>query len=395
MRFLIALRQPSLGGGVRGHTETVARELQHTGHDVVIFSDDDLPWRDAMERSGLRTAGSLAALEGHFDVAIAHDQPSAFDILAARPDIPLTFVWHGNIYDVDMAPQLDDAVKIIFQPYGPLPTRADATSAKARIVQVRQPIDVERFCPLGPIGERPRRAVAISNYMTDIRREVLTEACAQLGIEIEFYGFHEQRGPTSDPQITMNSADIVFGKARVAMEAMACGRAVFVFDAFGTDGFVDEHNIETLLSRGMGGSSTPMATSVDQIVEELGRYDQRMGMVNRDLARHHFPVSQHAATIVSAIEEMLGTERIQPHNDGAFELARLSRTSWYFEGEVHVLRHEIQKANSRAEVLTADNERLQRQLQSEIDTNVSIATSRRMRFLNALFWPVDKLRGRR
>jgi hypothetical protein len=393
MRILIALRQPSLGGGVRGHTETVARELQHTGHDVLIFSHDDLPWRDAMERTGLRTTGSLAALEGHFDVAIAHDQPSAFDLLAARGDIPLTFVWHGNIYDVDMAPQLDDAVRIIFQPYGPLPTRADATAAKARIVPVRQPIDVERFCPLGPIGERPRRAVAISNYMTDIRRTVLTEACAQLGIEIEFFGFHEQRGPTRDPQLTMNGADIVFGKARVAMEAMACGRAVFVFDVFGTDGFVDEHNIEALLSRGMGGSSTPMTTSVDQIVEELGRYDQRMGMVNRDLARHHFPVSQHAATLVNAIEEMLGAEQNVPCNDGAFELARLSRTSWYFESELHVLRHKFSQVEYRAMDLEHENEVLRRRV---IDTELYELTvhSRRWRLMNAVMRPLDRLRRR-
>lgn len=381
MRILIAMRQPSLGGGVRGHVETVAQEMQRTGHDVWIFSHDDLPWREEVEARGLRTLGSLEHLEQEFDVAIAHDQPSIYDVVAAKPGLPIAFVWHGNVYDVDMAAQLDGAVQLIFQPYGPLPTRADSTSVKVPQVSVRQPIDVHnRFVPLSQISATPRKALMLSNYTTDVMRELLVEACGRAGIELTLRGFHEVDGPVARPEFAINDVDIVFGKGRVIMEAMACGRAAYVYDFFGSDGFVTDENLETLLSSGIGGSSTEMVASVDRIVAELGNYDRRMGTVNRDLAKHHFSVTRHVAVQIAALEEMLAGEARPAHNDAAFELARMSRVAWRFEGDAHVLSHRLQKVETERDEWRERHEQM-------------LAT-KRWKLATTLTRPLDRLRGR-
>ncbi|MFT4050204.1 MAG: hypothetical protein QM648_10290 [Solirubrobacterales bacterium] len=388
MRILIALRQPSLGGGVRSHVETVASEMQRVGHDVVVFSLDEFAWRDELEAVGLRTAGSLKGLSGRFDVAIAHDRPSVHDINAELPELPVAFVWHGNFYDVDMSPQLDGAVKLIFQPYGPDKTRAAGISVKVPTVQVRQPIELnKRFTPHGPIAERPRRAISLSGYTTDTRRAVLVEACERAGIELELWGANEELGATRTPEIAINRADIVFGKGRVVMEAMACGRAAFVYDEFGTDGFVTEENIDELLASGIAGTDTPMPATADRIVEELARYDQRMGMVNRDLARHLFRVSAHVATQISALEQLLADNPPAAHNDASFELARLSRVAWAFEGEAHVMAHRLKQVSVSREAWRSEAEELARELER-------ITTSRRWKLTGMLARPLDRLRGR-
>lgn len=391
MRIVIGCRIPSAGGGVRTYVESISTQLQRSGHDVTVYSPDAGQWRDWFGERGLRTAQHVDDFPDEIDWFLSQDQPTALDLLDARPGVPQAFVCHGILYDVDMAPQLDGVVKVIFTFYGPPATRVHATAVRPPIVQLRQPINLSRFSPQGPISRRPQRAVAISNYLVGERRQILIDGCKEAGIELELFGVNESKA-TSAPEHEINSADIVFGKARVTAEAMACGRAAYIYDAFGCDGWVTAENFERLVARGFAGSATSYTADVGRLAADLANYDSSMGQVNRDLAMATFSAVDHVARIVEELEKVVPSA--PAHNDFAFELARLARTSWGFESELHVLRHRLnlanhraEEANHRAEQLAAGNRDLSRKLET-------LTGSSRWKLLSGLMNPVDRLRGR-
>ena len=61
----------------------------------------------------------------------------------------------------------------------------------------------------------------LGNYLEGERRRVLVEACESLEIETVQIGRHA--GGAQDPLDAIGRADIVVGKGRAIVEAMACG----------------------------------------------------------------------------------------------------------------------------------------------------------------------------
>lgn len=386
MRLVIGCRIPSAGGGVRTYVETLATALQRAGHDVTVFSLDSGDWTEWFGDRGIRTVQGTADLPAEIDFFLVQDQPTAYDLLDARPDVPQAFVWHGLIYDVDLAPQLDQAISVIFALYGGRATRIDAASVQPPIVELKQPLDLQRFSPHSAIGDRPTRAVAVSNYLVGQRREALLASCRQAGIELELFGVNEPRS-SLNPEIEMNSADIVIGKGRVIAEALACGRAAYVYDTFGCDGWVTPENFDVLVGLGFSGTATNHVATAETLTSDLtDGYKQSMGIVNRELALANYSAARHAGAIVKTLREL--APQAPAHNDAAFELARISRTSWAFESELHILRHKLNVTSGEA----AD---LKRRLAETEGLLAKLTGSQRWRLVSALLAPFDALRRKR
>jgi hypothetical protein len=390
MRIVIGIHSLAAEGGMAAYASTVADQLQRSGHDIWLFSGSEDEPSERLSALGLRTITGAEQLPEKIDVFLVQDQPSAFDLLSARPDVPQVFVWHGGLFDINVAPQLPAVTRLIVQVTGRPLDRIQGLAVHAPVLRLRQPIDLMRFSSAGPISTRPRRAVVLSDYLSGERREVLIEAFAQSGIELELLGQNEVRRSVR-PEDDINSADIVVGKARVIMEAMACGRAAFVYDTFGFDGWVTPESFEQLLETGIAGSSTTKTATVEQVKAELARYDRAMGEVNRDLALSTLSVTRHTGALIEAIEGLLGEELPQPPNDSASELARLGRQSWRHESDAFDLIAKLQKAGEDYDEL---RERSEAEL-AELDRKLAeVVDSRRWQMLTKLLAPIDRLRGR-
>src|SRR5690606_17502918 len=117
------------------------------------------------------------------------------------------------------------------------------------VVRLTQPIDLERFGP-GPAPRAiPRRLLLFGNNAPQGRHESLVEECERRGIEVVRLGRSAGR-TTEDPSDELRAADIVVGYGRCILEAMACGRTAFVFDRFGSNGWVDAGSYDALESLG-------------------------------------------------------------------------------------------------------------------------------------------------
>jgi hypothetical protein len=223
-----------------------------------------------------------------------------------------------------------------------------------RVVRLTQPVDVERFRPLAPLPERPRVALALGNYVAGPRAELLRTACARHGIELRHVGLHGDT-MTLRPEVALNQADVVFGKARVIAEAMACGRAAYVFDHNGGEGWVTDANRAALAADNFGGQEHPIAVDAERLADDLARYDPASGLANRDHVVAHHAAHKHAARLVEVLREIAGEGAAARPPAPYEELARMVRLyqradghAFAMQAEAHRVAGERDSAHERA-----------------------------------------------
>ena len=105
---------------------------------------------------------------------------------------------------------------------------------------------------------------------------MLVDACESLGLEWAQVG--SKKGKTRDPLDAIGAADIVVGKGRAILEAMACGRAAFVYDSFGYEGWVTPERYADLEARGFDGLGADRAFDVEELRRDLSAYRPEMGL---------------------------------------------------------------------------------------------------------------------
>src|SRR5205823_9456803 len=118
----------------------------------------------------------------------------------------------------------------------------------------------------------------------------------------------------------LNEADVVVGKARVIVEAMACGRAAYVYDVFGSDGWVTNDTYARLEADNFSGQTGTPPVDVARLRSDLELYRPDMGAANRELAVVNHSATRHAVELVELFE------RLAPRRaSGATSLRELGR----------------------------------------------------------------------
>jgi hypothetical protein len=238
---------------------------------------------------------------------------------------------------------------------------ARATAITAPVVRLRVPIDVDRLVPLGALRERPARAVLLGNYPE--RDELVRAAWGPAGVDVRRVGFTDQ---SYEVQEAIADADVVVAKSRAALDAMACGRAVYVLDVFGGDGWVTPELYPALEADHFAGQATERILDTATLARDLSGYSPEMGPVNRDLVLQHHDPRDHVLELLEAI----GRREPQARADAPLrELARLTALGWSWEQTArefrgmywplreHAARREDELAGSSAALAHAEAER--------------------------------------
>src|SRR6185369_10855843 len=94
-------------------------------------------------------------------------------------------------------------------------------------------VDLRRFARRPPLPARPRRALLFSNYARpDTHLPAVREACRRAGLDLDVVGEGVGR-EVARPEEILGRYDVVFAKAKAALEAMAVGAAVVLCDLTG------------------------------------------------------------------------------------------------------------------------------------------------------------------
>ena len=190
--------------------------------------------------------------------------------------------------------------------------RVAAMDAHLRIVRLRQPIDTERLVPRGPAAATPRRALLLGSYLQGEARRFIVDGWSALGVEIVQVG-HRTR-PTLHPEDDIAAADIVVGKGRAILEAMSCGRPAYVFDAYGSDGWVTADTYPAIEADSIGGQALPEVIDAARLRDDLAAYDPAMGHVNRTLGAQAPPGPDPRAGAGRLLTEV--APQVSPARDG-------------------------------------------------------------------------------
>lgn len=253
---------------------------------------------DEVREAGVKVVTDIVALRRRkFDVIHAQHSVTALLARAACPGVPMVFVAHGNISEYEQLPAPRLAVRALVGVSRETVDRLAAQYGVPRkeVAIVDNPVDADRFRPTSRICAVPEQLLVLSNHYVDTVRAVVDAAAAATGLTVTHVGLPDN--PRRDVERWINDADIVVTLGRGALEAMACGRNVIVYDWNGGDGLVTPDNFDTLRSRNFSGRMGLMSATVDGLVAEIRRYDPLMGRHLRQIVVETYGTDMVAAQL--------------------------------------------------------------------------------------------------
>jgi hypothetical protein len=327
-------------GGAETHLVTIGGQLLRLGHEVVVYSPEVGPFADYATERGLKVVDDARKLPDECDVVFAQDSLVVYDVADRYPGALMVFRICGDIRDLESPPQVDGVVDLVVVLSDRYARLAQALAVRTPLLRLRVPVDIDRLKPVGAPRARPKRAVVLGNFPDRIR--VIREAWEPRGIEVTHVGATNQR---YDVAAALQDADIVVAKSRAAVDAMACGRAVYVFDTFGGDGWVTPEAYTAMEADNFAGLATGRVVRAAELAQDLADYDPDMGLVNRDLAVQHHSARDHVAQLVAAVDGSAANgERITPLR----ELSRLTALQWSWERFARGTQHTLGAVHDRA-----------------------------------------------
>jgi hypothetical protein len=348
MRIAIANSRFLLGGS-ETYAVTVGEQLERLGHAVELFAGEaSVEGKElAVSRGLVLRTGSPEDLaeRDDFDALIAQDAGAAYAV-ASRRQIPQVFVIHG-LASFEHPPQALTPAPPVVALSDRIADRAAAFAGRPEVMRLRQPIDIWRFKPAGPARERARRVLAFSNYLPPDRLAMLQTACDDLGLELTSMGATSTASVTPQQQIA--DADIVIGYGRSVLEGMASGRAAYVFDHSGGDGWVTPESYPALEGNGFAGGADPAVVDVARLREDFAAYRPELGTLAYDLVRKHHSAARHAEELVGVLE------RARPPAADSFNatFGLLVRSEWRAEDDRIKVSAQLRQKAAEAEALAA------------------------------------------
>jgi hypothetical protein len=352
---------------------------------------------DFARGQGTRVVDSLSALPDPCDAVLAQDVAVAGDLSQRYTDGVRLLVMHSPHHALQGPPAaagFSDAVIVLNDR---LRRHAEQRAGDLRVVRLHQPIDLKRFVAKSRVrvaGKGPR-ALLMANNLDDVRRGIVSTACRSAGIERREVGAVAEPSPT--PEHAIADVDIVISLGRGILEAMAGGRAAYVFGPAGGDGWVTPDSYPMLESDGFGGRATPLKIDAGRLASDLADWSEEMGEVNRDLVWAHHDGDLHATELLELIGPLGG--RPAAPVEHADELARLVRLEWYSHANVHSALNENRRLRAEIETLRryyGDAEDRVQQLEAALaDADArfrALTATRRYRLASGLARPLDKLR---
>jgi hypothetical protein len=359
VRILLSYENFEVFGGTETYIRTVALELLRLGHEPVIYAPNGGLVADLAREQGLSVLTRHELPDGS-DAVLSHDAATAHELARRFPGAVRAFVAHSRDGTLQETPQLPEVCQAAVVLNDRVRRWVEARAAHPPLTRLRQPIALERYRHTRPPRREPRRVLVTSNYVEGLRGALIEQACLKAGLELDWIGATTR--PSASPERALAAADIVIGLGRSVLEAMAAGRATYVYGAVGGDGWVTPDSYPALEADGFAGMVSGQPMTVSRLADELAEYRPDMGEANRDLATVHHSARTHTVELVSLIGELSASS--EPALAGSWtnkheasrsartpspldEIARLLRLEW--EMRTRAMRSAIEADDLRAE----------------------------------------------
>lgn len=332
LRVLLTNRILSHRTGTELYIRDVASGLLRRGHLPVVYSPHLGPLAAEIRAGTIPVVDDLAKVGEAPDIIHGHHGLETLTALLAFPGVPAVSVCHSWVGWADepvVFPRIRRYLAVdhtcrhrLVSEHGIPPERVDV---------VLNAVDLSRFAPREPLPPRPQRALIFSNSSGESAPHVkaIRQACDRAGIAVDMAGFKSGR-LLERPEEVLRSYDLVFAKARAALEAAAVGTAVVLCDVAGSGPMVTMENFAELRRLNFGMRALREVPTAESMAREIARYDPAdAGAVSqrvRDLAGHESQIDQLLAVYADVLAEA-GTHAADAdaeHRATAAYLRRLS-----------------------------------------------------------------------
>ena len=187
--------------------------------------------------------------------------------------------------------------------------------AEERVRVILNFVDLKRFVPRAGLPSRPRRALVFSNSASETTYlGTVREACQRAGISLDVVG--SNAGTTSKrPEEILGQYDIVFAKARCALEALAVGTAVVLCDRVGVGPMVTTTELEHLRRLNFGIRTLQGNIDSDALEKEIARYDAADAMEVSRRVRGECGYQEALSELVALYQEVIAEYKQLPMRD--------------------------------------------------------------------------------
>lgn|GEM_PF-1856347 len=376
MRIVLGTYQFGSVGGSETYAITIAEQFLRLGHDITIYVKSPGMMAEVAREREIRIATDLELPKP--DVVLSQDGVVAYEMSAKWPEVPHAFICHSPLFELQTPPAVPGVVGAVVVMSERFENRLRALATKHRIVRFRQPIDVDRLAPRGAARKQPRKALLLGNYLQGDPKRLLMEAWGGAGLEFTQIG--DPSGTNSvDIVQAIAEADIVVGKARAVLDAMSCGRPAYVYDVFGTDGWVTPQVYDAMEADAFAGLALSRPFDPAQLVTDLGAYDPLMGLANRKLVMMHHHARIHAQQMIDLCSDL--AKPTASRTTPKLELSRLVESNWRSESKLLSARiafgpvaERAKRAEDEVSRLRHRNERY-RHVIEQLATELKIATA--------------------
>lgn len=256
------------------YVRDVALGLLDRGHTPIAYSSHLGEVAEELRRATVPVVQDLALLGRAPDLIHGQHHVETMTALLHFPGVPAVSFCHGWLPWEEMPPRFPRIFRYVAVDH----TCRDRLVCEQGIPEERVRllfnfVDLKRFSPRPPLPPRPQRALVFSNYAAESNYlPIVRQACARAGLTLDVIGLGV--GTTCPrPEEMLGSYDIVFAKAKAALEALAVGCAVILCDWAGMGPMVTRTDLDRLRPLNFGIRSMPRPVTEEALLGEIARYD--------------------------------------------------------------------------------------------------------------------------
>ena len=322
LRVLIATTSMSAPSGTDLYTRDLALALLRRGVLPIVYASRLGAPAEELRRATIPVVDDLDVIAAQPDVIHGHHVLETLAATARFRDVPALFVCHDSLTWHSMPPRTrrisawvavdrNCRDRMMFE-HG---------IAEEAIHVLTNAVDLARFRPRAALPEKPRRALIFNNtavetgYVAPIRA-----ACAQRNIEVDVVGEFSGR-PTWNPESVLPAYDLVFARARCALEAAAVGNAVVVCDSRGLAGMLTGAKLDAMRALNFGARTLQFPVTETNVDAELDRYDAADAARVSERIRASAAVDVLADQYIALYEQLAGTNATLAPEEELRELA--------------------------------------------------------------------------
>jgi len=316
LRILITNHGLKERAGSELYVRELALWLLRNGHSPIVYSSKLGEVASEIRQATVPVVDDLADVAVQPDLIHGQHHVETMTALLHFPHTPAVFFCHGWLPWEETPPHFPRILRYVAVDDTCRDRLVCEHGIEEEVVRViLNFVDLKRFVPRGELSAKPRRALVFSNsasettYVANVR-----EACRRAGISLDVVG--SKAGRTSErPEKILGQYDIVFAKARCALEALAVGTAVVLCDQAGVGPMVTTTELERLRRLNFGIRTLQESVDSDTLEKEIARYDATDAMEVSRRVRRACGSEEALSEIVALYKEVIADYKQRPMPD--------------------------------------------------------------------------------